>query len=64
MTHEVGEISVTDNIFLGYSYSYKHLAKQNIIKRLNTGDIGYLDSENYHTLWVEKIDLQKYLVIE
>ena len=47
-THKVGEISVTgDNVFLGYSYSYKDLGKKNKIKRLNTGDIGYLDSENY-----------------
>ena len=32
-----------------------HLANQNI-KRLNTGDIGYLDTKITYTLWVEKID--------
>lgn len=47
-SNQIGEISIKgNNVFLGYSRSYRDLNNKKIIKQLFTGDIGYLDRDNY-----------------
>lgn len=46
---EIGELVYEgDNVTEGYAYNYTDLNKiENVINRLNTGDIGWIDQDNY-----------------